>query len=814
MNRKRAVILGVTLAASFCLLSVSYTEPAEAFVCGGLCILAIAVAAAAIGGYIGYQLADTDGANPNDNTEEEIHRAYMNSRLAEINNLYTRTIAEDRNMRMLYDNMFLNCVRYTENEVPSVLEYDTWDEAITHMDAFNDYESTCKSVLLYIMGSTGYADSLVLDYFSEADSTAFVTLKQAGAHTVFNDYGLALVNNTYAGTWLGEYLLNFVVIPDGEFVIIDGVTYTASGCTEIEVFNSADLGDVMSGDFNVYTISAVSDADNVYINGVRSNYPLGLFDTDNEPSFEDLLLADWDDVASGLDSGTSGYFDFENTGVANSFETITDYDLSSPNSFKSYAANGATNVGYWNLTNEVNYVDEINFSFYWDTCYANYDNKISFCNDLGELIIITFIRIGDDPTIRWYDNSTGSHDLYAGVGVYDKRNYIVISHNGTNQFNIQVLGATFNVLSEDDYAGAYAGDWSTFTYVKVTARSGNENPLSIYYDNFYIDGSENNYDYFTRNEGADNITLDYSSEADIYATEILSGRSDYAYFNEWHDSFNIIYDAMYDAGYALFTTYKGLGYNAANDIPNDELIIYPDWLMSNLEALQGVNQSEFYFMYYALLSQLNESFLWAQDEISADNFNITDNFADYMLNATLERSGTDIFNHSLVWCSVLHSNMAIQKGQTITLNQTCLFYNVDNNTIYMGYSGDNLTIHNITYKSNEIDNTTLNITTLGLLASSTYGITLDQNSSFTDALAAILAAVSGNTDWLLYAGVGAIIGGVILMAVAKDNKAMSKLGIVLIVLGIVILLWIYVISPLLGGLGDGILTIFGKGWLW
>ena len=823
----------------------------------------------------------------------------MIDRFTEFNNMYQVNKNNDLNMRMLYENTYLSLARFVENEVPDVIEYASWAEAKSHMDSFSQFDLTSRSILLNIMGNVGYTDAKILKYTSDANGFDFCDLKVNSVSKNYFNWGISLRNNTYDGSYIGEYLLNYVFVPDGESVTIDGVAYPAEGVNRIvSGFESASLEDIQDGGcIASYNITAISDESKVYVNGVRANYSYTLSDALITDDF--TLLASQDDggqymgvwgdgtyIYVGMYTGVSAYT-FNGTGftlVATQGDGSNYYDVWGDGTYiytacdadgvRAYTFNGTGFTLLDTIDEGANY-----YAVYGDGSYiytvTGSGGICAYTFDGAEFVLKQ--RLDDGGTYRdvWGDgtyiyaacgdagvraytfNGTAftlitTHDADGGSGNYrdiwgdGTYIYVACSTHGFRAYTFN--GTGFTLLDTAAGSAEFDGVWSDGTYIYaiygangIRAYTFNGTGFTLIdtiddegtYQAVWGDGSYlyvgcSTYGlraysfgtprYFTRRELANIVTLDYDSESDIVLNSYFSN-TDLTYYDYWFGAFGNLSSAMNSAGYALYTTYKNAGYDTTDDIPSDELVIYPDWLMSNLDALHGLNQTEFLFIYYTLLSQLNESYIWDGNDISSANFNITTDFADYMVNATLVHAGSEVFNHSLVWMSILHNDLTITKGETVTLDQTVLFYDTSISRLYMGYSGDNLTCHNITYKTEDVPSADLTITSLDILLNALYGISLEgETNSSLDALLAALGSTAADVGWLLYVGIGAIIGGVILMAVAKDNKGISKLGLLLIIAGIVILAWIWIIQPMLSGVLDGvtdsILALFGKGWLW
>lgn len=191
-------------------------------------------------------------------------------------------------------------------------------------------------------------------------------------------------------------------------------------------------------------------------------------------------ICGWDDVASGLDDGTSGFFEFNNCGDVNEFETTTTQKRTSPNGFKIYESGDKDIIGFFNLTQTFTYISSINFSF-WANFASSVDIVFDFYNDNNDIVAkIDFL--GDTEIIRWYDDG-GWENLYAFTTA--TWFYITITHNGTNQFNIKIYNTSNGVVDNGDYAGMVT-EWDSFSYIKVTSSLGGVFTGTLYIDDFYV----------------------------------------------------------------------------------------------------------------------------------------------------------------------------------------------------------------------------------------------------------------------------------------------------------------------------------------
>jgi hypothetical protein len=200
-----------------------------------------------------------------------------------------------------------------------------------------------------------------------------------------------------------------------------------------------------------------------------------------------VTLSDWDDVAAGLDSGTSGKIAFVNKGFGNYFETSSTSPLSPPNSFKMYGGTtGQAGSGYWNLTQSYEFIDGVNLSFYMTT-NGVFDLEMKFYDYQAHNVMRLKFHVstlGADY-IQWYDDS-GYQTLYSQTSLVTARFYITITHTIHNYFNVKILNATFVALSNNNTVGCYPADYTNFSYVYSSASTYVGSYAGYYFDNFRI----------------------------------------------------------------------------------------------------------------------------------------------------------------------------------------------------------------------------------------------------------------------------------------------------------------------------------------
>lgn len=218
-----------------------------------------------------------------------------------------------------------------------------------------------------------------------------------------------------------------------------------------------------------------------------------------------VLLCDFDDVATGLDDFESGYFECNNTGTVNRFQTSSINDLSAPNSLQVGSVAGVA-TGRINLTSVIDYIGSVNFSFVFDDQGAD-TIHMRFYDVYDNLLIHMEFQAGTMKFV-WEDVTLGDTDI--GSIVDDTRFYVVFTHLGTNQFNISLYDNVFVFVDGDALAGKYAGNWENFSYITFETTGGS----ILYIDNFYIGVGGGSSECYELNDGYDSVC---SGTTGVYA---------------------------------------------------------------------------------------------------------------------------------------------------------------------------------------------------------------------------------------------------------------------------------------------------------
>lgn len=206
-----------------------------------------------------------------------------------------------------------------------------------------------------------------------------------------------------------------------------------------------------------------------------------------------FLLASFDDALSGVQSGTSGYFDFEGNAY---FKTSTGYtlpkipsDAGANNSLRVYgsAANG---YGWCNLTSQIEYIGILNFSFLYHATlvHMSEDLDMNFIDSYGHEVIkinMYFEHGTDIDYIKWNDVTTGWQTVYTGASLEDDRLYLIFTHLGLNTFNVSIYDDSFILKGSYEGAGAYAGVYTSFSSIYFEG-DVSDPAAGVYFDNFYM----------------------------------------------------------------------------------------------------------------------------------------------------------------------------------------------------------------------------------------------------------------------------------------------------------------------------------------
>lgn len=261
------------------------------------------------------------------------------------------------------------------------------------------------------------------------------------------------------------------------------------------------------------------------------------------------------------------------------------------------------------------------------------------------------------------------------------------------------------------------------------------------------------------------------------------------------DSYVNIYDAMIQQSHILWNLYHANGWYHTTDIPSDFIVVPPDVIFDNLDALSdlplNVSQAIYYAWMYQLIRYYDEN--PNSTAVYSDN-NQTMYDLGIKVNATLVHGVNTPFTGQYVYVSPLLNDFHICKGEYYNLTQGLFIFNPDTSHVYYAYAGDNFTVHNITLNGVQVDCITLGHDTMSEYLLGEYGFNLSFAGEWE------FPEVGYDDTYLMLAGV-AIAIGIVMFAFGRFSKekhgGIATLGLLLMIAGFAYIAYIYAVAPIL-----------------
>ncbi len=291
----------------------------------------------------------------------------------------------------------------------------------------------------------------------------------------------------------------------------------------------------------------------------------------------------------------------------------------------------------------------------------------------------------------------------------------------------------------------------------------------------------------------------------------------------WIDKLKSVYESIKDNALtnanALWSYYKSLGYTNISQIPDDEIPVFPDIVLDNVEAIGNMSYADAYTIYIAFLRSLANSTLLNQstitwEDIKIANFsgkvanitlvwaNATENETKFTGNAyiipleqdlTLEKDKAYVIAKANVSSSIL--DIIKNKFNVSMLNpirQQLYIYDIANSVWYYIIPSSNeaygLYVHELFEDNKSVNTITLDISNVEQL----YFYTPSQNET--------LPIFSDNSDLLSILGeykglitIACIALGVIFTAGSRKGSGGHTLGIILLLAGIGMAIYFYIL---------------------
>lgn len=255
--------------------------------------------------------------------------------------------------------------------------------------------------------------------------------------------------------------------------------------------------------------------------------------------------------------------------------------------------------------------------------------------------------------------------------------------------------------------------------------------------------------------------------------------------NNWLPIFNRFYTNAVNQAFATWVNLRNQGFNNPETIPSDLVPIYPDILIGNLESFAGINETEYYFMYNAILQQLFGNLedyyrLYNFSVIGPDDIKISD-FSQYLAYANFSYTNTwydyenQTWNASIeehdpayVWISPLEEDLTLNASETTFLTQRVMVLDIDNRTFYYLNEFHSITPIIIYEDGEEVDNATWTILDMESYTQAKYNLTYNATSEF------LVEFTTMDITYLTYAGLVAI-AGIVIMSVSERLRPIGTL---------------------------------------
>lgn len=245
----------------------------------------------------------------------------------------------------------------------------------------------------------------------------------------------------------------------------------------------------------------------------------------------------WDEIASGLSSGTSGYIDFGNDSgcTGSSFQTNLGWSRSEYNSFYVYTLGTDIDgspvgiIGWWNLTQSFSYIPS--FSFYVnfsDTSLSTQVNYLylDFNDSIYDVLKLRFSCSSDHSsyaTLQNYDVSTGWTSVEK-VYTTDALNpyKITVTHVQTNLMNVSLYNVTDDLVGGIETSASTSNTWDTFESIYFWCSDNNQgNWVKYYFDNFNITSSSAGQDQSSQESDYERCSAGDYNNINLYSSPYI-----------------------------------------------------------------------------------------------------------------------------------------------------------------------------------------------------------------------------------------------------------------------------------------------------
>lgn len=640
-----------------------------------------------------------------------------------------------------YQNMFADTaiphMRECVAESYYVLEYDTWPEALSRMNCFDSFNTTMESIGISVMSS--YA-SIDMDVISETTTTELLyysdVYQPAGAYNPaaapqrwvdvdYISYGIDYAGNYDSnGNYIdGEYLLNYLYVPPLQSLKVDGELISGGSFGLLANYTNFVSGALIP---LTYTLTDFS-SNNIYVNGMLKDtfgpneYGDIVYYNSNNTDYNDYDLYCYRDYPST----TCSLYGVGSGPAWEHFDFVNDKKLSE-----------VVLRHKWNSTLDYSVID---FELYVD---LNYDGVPELIYD------VPMSAAMEDEMLSIRFNATTNPSLFGSGYITDEMAIgIGLSGPGTSGIINSLVGLTFYEDVGED---------------KLFFRREEGNEIGIYYPSL------------------DQVIyppLKYNVNMPSKNLQTL---------NFWQTEMDKMYVAVYESAFVKWTEQKILGRDSIEDVPEDEVILYPDAFgLGNINALQGINADEAFFIYWSVVSQMamgfcsdassclyNVSDAWESPYFDASDISIG-NFSQYNIHANFTTVKNVEIPNSTYWVTPLNMKYTFINNTCGRFPANSIFqaFDIENQRFYNIFSNSTSSayycIWGIVEENNYVDNATYDTTNMENFVNVNYGISLEIPDKG-------LIVYDLSAQLLTYAGI-AIGVGVALIIVAAAYPRLSWL---------------------------------------
>ncbi len=416
--------------------------------------------------------------------------------------------------------------------------------------------------------------------------------------------------------------------------------------------------------------------------------------------------------------------------------------------------------------------------------------------------------IGKWYSSGWQNNKIGKAYILWGSNAVNTTELI---YNITGGKVIKTLGNCSLIITNTTNISALLGSGIYITFndlaKQFTIRCKGDTFFTPYW--MFVAPSTNSY------ENDEKIEIIYNNGS-VSKTVAWNYTGGFSWKVEMQNVYETIKNNMIVNAHAYWQYLKDKGYNDVSEVPEDEIPVYPDILLDNIDALGNLSFDDAMVLYYSILSQLNNTDLLNKTNLTDSDFIIA-NYTGKVANITLLKwTGLDTYTTLIDAhrCYIL----PFKNDLTISINGIYAITNLTtlpawNITGYYGVSESNITkikqmlaiydidgkqylllhpnadiiytfkVLNLTEDGKAVNSLTYDVLDLGNFTMTTWGFRLSTITNPND-----LIIPQSTTDWLdEYKGlivISCIVLGVVFTVSSRKGSGVHTIGVLLLIAGL------------------------------